>query len=165
MGYINDNLAPGEVIVARATVHWIVFGRPVLLVMIGVALGLARPLASRSESFYAFAGALVALGLFSILAGLVVLVESLIQFRTSECAVTNKRVVFKTGFIRRKTMEILLQKVESVQINQGLLARVVGYGSVVATGSGGSKTPALPLAKPQWFREQIQGQLAVVDRS
>ena len=47
---------------------------------------------------------------------------------TTETDVTNMRVVHKTGFIKRRTFEMALDKIESVDVNQSIMGRILNYG-------------------------------------
>jgi uncharacterized membrane protein YdbT with pleckstrin-like domain len=75
---------------------------------------------------------------------------------------TDKRVIGKVGFLSRKSLEILLKKVEGLQVNQGLFGRIFDYGTIVVSGTGGSKTPFQGIAKPLYFRKHVQQQIDVV---
>jgi len=140
MRYIDSHLMSGEEVVARAHLHPIIFASPVLLTI--VAILLSAPL------FF--------------LVPLVAFIFTWINYRTSEFAVTNKRVLFKTGFIRRRSEEILLTKVEGIQVKQGILGRILGYGSVVVSGTGGSRDPYTRIAAPMTFRRCVQEQVAAI---
>ena len=74
---------------------------------------------------------------------------------TTEFAVTNRRVIAKTGFIRRRTLEILLQKVESVAVYQDILGRLLNFGSVTVTGTGGTRERFRMIVKPSAVRKKI----------
>lgn len=78
---------------------------------------------------------------------------ALIYYFTTELAVTNKRIISKTGFIRRKTIEINITKLESVTVDQGILARILKFGSVTASGTGGSIAPIKGIHNPLAFRK------------
>jgi len=149
MGYVEQNLMPGEQVTYRATLHWIIYAGPVLL---GV-LGLILLLSSVGNRDLAPLTGLSALLL--VLSGLLAL-SRWITARTSEFAVTNKRVIIKVGLIRRHTLELLLRKVESIGVDQGILGRIVGYGSIVVIGTGGTKEPFKNIAEPLEFRRQVQ---------
>jgi uncharacterized membrane protein YdbT with pleckstrin-like domain len=82
-----------------------------------------------------------------------------ILMSSAEFAVTNKRVILKTGFVRNKTAEMFLAKVESVGVEQSVLGRLLGYGSIVIRGTGGSLEPFSDIARPLEFRRQIQQQI------
>ena len=98
-------------------------------------------------------------GLFLIVAGLLGLSRWIIS-RTSEFAVTNKRVVIKVGLIRRHTLELLLAKVESIGVEQAVLGRILGYGTIVVVGTGGTRESFTNIAQPLEFRKQVQAHAA-----
>src|SRR2546428_6564037 len=75
---------------------------------------------------------------------------------SAEFAVTNKRVILKIGFIQSKTAEMFLNKIESVGIDQTLTGRVLGFGTIVIRGTGGSLEPVHPVSAPLALRKQIQ---------
>lgn len=74
---------------------------------------------------------------------------------STDLGVTNKRVIGKWGFISRRTMEQRLDKVEGVQVHQGIFGRLLGYGTVIVTGTGGSGTPIPNIADPLAFRSAV----------
>ncbi len=80
----------------------------------------------------------------------------LIRRATSEFVITNKRVIVKVGLIRRKTLEMNLQKIESVNVEQGIIARILGYGTVTIVGTGGTKESFADIRKPLVFRKKFQ---------
>ncbi len=149
MGYVEDNLMPGEAVTYRAHLHWVIYLRAMLIALLGLALvtvGLTRP------DFYvlAFLGAAVL-----VVAAIVWLVQW-VKSRTSEFAVTSKRVIIKVGLIRRDTLELLLSKVESIGVDQTVMGRIVGYGSIVVVGTGGTREPFENIARPLEFRKHVQ---------
>ena len=128
MGYVKDNLLPNEKILFTARVHPAVFFPSVFVFVMTIALfiyGLSNAAVvnkAGSPSPQVTTGNLVGtmllcfsgiLFLYSILLGL----QALIVMLTTEFAVTNRRVIAKTGFIRRHTLEMLLPKIESVSVN------------------------------------------------
>ena len=84
----------------------------------------------------------------------------LIEYWTSEFAVTNKRVIMKVGLIRRETLELNLQRIESVNVDQSLMGRLLGYGTVTIIGTGGTREPFPRIAHPLEFRKAVQEQLS-----
>ncbi len=87
-----------------------------------------------------------------VIVGLFLLASAWIQKKTTELAVTNKRVIVKKGLIRRDTVELNIQKIESVRVEQGLLARMFNYGTVVVAGGGNPVAPVERIADPLAFR-------------
>ena len=79
---------------------------------------------------------------------------------SSEFAVTNKRVLIKVGLIRRHSLELLLQKVEGIGVDQTLTGRILGYGTITVTGTGGTRESFQRISRPLEFRRQVQGSLA-----
>lgn len=87
-----------------------------------------------------------------VVVGLVLLLIAWITIKSTELGVTNKRVIVKTGFISRRTVELNLQKVESVQVDQGLMGRVLNFGTIVIAGGGNPFAPLTGIADPLGFR-------------
>ena len=105
-------------------------------------------------------GAVPLLPWLSLVCFIAVAPKTVLVFLTSEFAITNYRVVFKVGFIRRRTIEILLAKVETISIDQPVLGRLLGYGTVVVVGTGGSKETFPRIRAPLEFRHHVYEQLS-----
>lgn len=80
----------------------------------------------------------------------------LIQWFTNEYAITNKRIIVKVGFISRTTLELNHLRVESVNVNQTILGRILGYGTLVVIGTGGTTQPFRRISRPLEFRKAFQ---------
>jgi uncharacterized membrane protein YdbT with pleckstrin-like domain len=80
----------------------------------------------------------------------------LIDFFTSEFVITNKRIIIKIGLISRRTIELNISKVESVNVDQGVLGRILGYGTISIVGTGGSRSTFTKIANPLAFRKAFQ---------
>ena len=93
---------------------------------------------------------------FSLRALFTLFIAPLIDKYTDEFAVTNKRVIIKTGLISRKTFEMNHSKVETVNVDQSILGRILGYGTIRIVGSGGSKEEFPNIQKPLEFRKKFQ---------
>jgi uncharacterized membrane protein YdbT with pleckstrin-like domain len=150
MSYLDDHLLAGEQIVYRARLHWIIFGTPIVVVLLGVALAIVLQL---YQPDYWYAGAALA-GV-----GLLLAISPAIRYTSSEFAVTDKRVLAKHGFIQRDSIETLLSKIEAIEVDQGIIGRVFGYGSVGITGTGGTQESFPLISHPLEFRRQIQSQI------
>jgi membrane protein YdbS with pleckstrin-like domain len=85
--------------------------------------------------------------------GLIFLAVAYIRFKSIELAVTTKRIIVKHGFIRRETVEMNLNKVESIQVEQGMLGRMFNFGTLVVSGTGSSHAPLVGIADPMGFRK------------
>ncbi len=85
--------------------------------------------------------------------GLIFLGIAYVRFKSVELAVTTKRVMVKHGFIRRQTVEMNLNKVESIQVEQGVMGRVFNFGTLIIAGTGSSHAPLAGIADPMGFRK------------
>ena len=74
----------------------------------------------------------------------------------SEFGITNKRLIIKTGILSRRTLELNLSKIESVNVNQSILGRMLGYGSLGVIGTGGTKEVFVKINNPIQFRKKFQ---------
>ena len=152
MSYVEKNLMPGEQIEYRANLHWLVFVLPTLLFIAAIWL------------FFSLGGNIAKfLALILIVGVLVTGLHAVIERMTSEFAVTNKRVLIKTGLIRRHSLETLLTKIESIGVAQSILGRILGFGTIVISGTGGSKEPFHKIADPMQFRRRVQEQIAAME--
>jgi uncharacterized membrane protein YdbT with pleckstrin-like domain len=87
---------------------------------------------------------------------LVVLFPAYMQRFSSEFAVTNKRIIMKVGVLTTRSYELLLSKIEGIVVTQPLLGKMLGYGSIVVTGSGGTQEPFANIQGPLEFRRAVQ---------
>jgi uncharacterized membrane protein YdbT with pleckstrin-like domain len=145
VSYITTHLLPGETIRYRTRLHWKIFVVPVLMALVMLALALWALSANRR---------LIALAPVAI--GVIVLFAAWIRRRSSEFAVTNKRVIIKLGVMSTRSMELLLSKIEGITVTQSLSGRVFGYGEIVVTGSGGTQEPFDSIQAPLDFRQAVQ---------
>jgi uncharacterized membrane protein YdbT with pleckstrin-like domain len=83
------------------------------------------------------------------------IVPPILRYFTSELALTNRRVVAKYGFITLRTQEIRLEKIESVSVHQDISGRLLNYGSVIITGTGGSHDTMPDIPDPVVFRTRF----------
>jgi uncharacterized membrane protein YdbT with pleckstrin-like domain len=98
---------------------------------------------------------LIALGIVLLPAvgiGLIFLAMAYIRYKTTELAVTTKRVIVKSGFIRRSTVEININKVESIQVDQEVLGRLFNFGTLIISGGGNPQAPIAGISAPMEFR-------------
>ena len=162
MSYVESNLVPGEQVIYETRLHWIVM-LPHLVV--GVLLldlpGILLLAYSFSQNgiehtnlriLQAGAAAL-------LIAGAVTMIVGAVRRNATEMAVTNRRVVIKTGLASRKTIEMLLNKVESIEVSETAMGRMLGYGTVVMIGTGGTSEPFRRVAHSLEFRSHVQQQI------
>jgi len=154
MSYLDDHLLAGERIVYRARVHWSIFATAILVIALGIVLAIVLGV---YQPAYWYAGAALA-GI-----GLLLAIAPAIHYASSEFAVTDKRVVAKLGFIERESLETLLSKIEAIGVDQGIVGRMLGYGTITITGTGGTEESFPRIADPLEFRRQIQSQVVALD--
>ena len=149
--YIDDILQPGEKVLYSTNAHWIFYGPAITAWIVALVLFiLSRQ--TNTEGLvllYLSAAAAVALG------AIYWTVKAWFHRWTTETDVTNMRVVHKTGFIKRRTFEMSLDKVESVDVNQSILGRVLNYGNVTVRGVGEGIETIDTIAAPLEFRNHI----------
>ena len=150
MGYVEDNLMPGEEVTYRAHLHWVIYVRAILIALLGVVLLVIERALGREP------GPISLLGVAVLIVAALVWFVQWVKSRTSQFAVTNKRVIVKVGLIRRDTLELLLSKVESIGVDQTVTGRIVGYGSIVVVGTGGTRETFRNIARPLDFRKHVQ---------
>jgi uncharacterized membrane protein YdbT with pleckstrin-like domain len=139
----------GEVVVHRARLHKIIFLKSIFFAIVFFCAGIAI-----QWHFYEYLYA--AYGCF--LLALIFLLPAFIHYISCEYAVTNKRVIIKTGFIYRQTMETLLQKIEAINVDQSIIGRLFNYGTIIITGTGGTKEAFESITDPLTFRRVVQEQ-------
>jgi uncharacterized membrane protein YdbT with pleckstrin-like domain len=87
--------------------------------------------------------------------GLILWIIAFVRYKTTEVAFTNKRVIAKSGFISRQTIELNINKVESIQVNQGILGRIFNYGTIIVSGAGNPQAPIPGISDPMAFRRSF----------
>jgi uncharacterized membrane protein YdbT with pleckstrin-like domain len=149
--YIDEILQPGEKVLYSTNAHWIFYFKAIVAWIVAVLL-LVLSRATTTEGIILLclsAAAVVALVALYWTAG------AWFHRWTTETDVTNMRVVHKTGFIKRRTFEMSLDKVESVDVNQSILGRILNYGSVTVRGVGEGAETIDMIASPLEFRSHI----------
>ena len=152
MRYVRKVLQPGETVVYATKLHWLIYVNTILLAIVCVVLVGAAVSTSDNQSIsLAFAIAAIIFALLALSTGL----RAFIRRATTELAVTDHRVIYKSGLLSRHTIEMNRDKVESVDVDQSLLGRIFGYGTVVVRGTGGSLEPIHNIGDPLTFRSHI----------
>jgi uncharacterized membrane protein YdbT with pleckstrin-like domain len=146
MSYVDDNLLSGEQIFYRTHLHWKVFILPVLLFLVSIAF-VAGAIYQGFDPYLSLLILVIPLG---------VLFYSYLTWQCSEFAVTDKRVLIKTGIVSRHTLETLLTKVENIGVEQDLWGRVLNFGTLYVTGTGSTKEIFRDIHAPLEFRKAIE---------
>lgn len=127
MSYVEDTLAEGEVVVYQARFHWTyTLGAWAALVLLGV-----------------------------ILIGIVIFARMMIRKWSTEIAVTNRRLIFKRGWIKRDSEEFALSRIEEINLDQSILGRILNYGRLTLHGTGMSSIDLPTIDDPIGFRRAI----------
>ena len=150
MSYVDSQLLPNEVVRYRARLHRSLFIVPSIFGVL--ALGTMVFAFGQHPLWWGVLGLAVL--------GAVTFGVAWLKYSTSEFAVTDKRVIIKVGWIRRRTVETMLAKVEGVGVDQSLTGRLSGFGTIVVTGTGGTKEEFDRIADPLEFRRQVQAAIA-----
>ena len=167
MGYVDRNLVPGETLLYQTRHHWVVLLVPTIIALAlgapGVALlvwsvenretGVTLGSSTISPQGLAITGAVL------LFLALVIFFYGIAKRNATEMAVTNKRVLIKTGMASRRTLDMMLTTVESIGVEETVLGRMLGYGTVIVRGTGGTPETFFVIAHPQDFRKNVQEQI------
>ena len=145
-------MQPGETVVYDTKLHWVIYIRAILLLVVCVILVAAAVTTSDNQNLSLALE--IAAAIFALLA-LSAALRAFVRRATTELAVTDHRVIYKTGLLARHTIEMNRDKVESVDVDQTLLGRIFGYGTIIVRGTGGSLEPIRTIGDPLTFRSNI----------
>ncbi len=130
MSYVDRVLLPGEHVTARANIHWVIYLSGLLVMGLGAIIyivALQEPL---------IASALDIVALVTVLFGSILILSAWFYRYGTEITVTTHRAIYKSGILSRRTVEMNLDQVESVEVHQSILGRVLGYGDIAVHGTG-----------------------------
>ena len=130
-----------------------------VLALVGAAV-LLVPARAVNSGTVSYSGALRWAGIGCLLVAAIFFGIGFVRRGATEMAVTNKRVIVKSGIVDRRTIELLLPRIESIAVEEPVLGRVLGYGTVIVRGTGGTPEVFPQIARPLQFREQVQRQIA-----
>ena len=145
MSYVDSQLLPGETVMYRSKLHWQVFLVPgfFAIILLLASIGL-------------FSSGAKGTGLSLLVLAVILILVPFLKRANSEFAVTNKRIIVKLGFFTTRTVELLHSKVEAISVNQGLLGKMLDYGDIVVTGTGGTREEFKAVASPLELRRAVQ---------
>ena len=143
-GYIESNLVKDEQIIERAQVSWWSQTAKIFLAIICLLLTFSLPI--------------------FIVLGALLIAWAIIEVKSTELALTNKRVIAKFGFIRRGIVDVRLGKIESVAFDQSILGRIFNFGDVLVSGAGNS-TPIPNISNPNSFKNRVNNYLADIEEN
>lgn len=151
MAYYTKVLQPDERVLVIGRLHWMIYRHALLLLCLAVAVAVAAwwlPDATEQHAAWLAAAALAVIGLLAFLAAWV-------RRHATEIVVTDKRVIYKRGILSRFTVEMHMNKIETVDVEQGILGRLLGYGTVVVRGTGSGIEPLSAIGHPLAIRNAI----------
>jgi uncharacterized membrane protein YdbT with pleckstrin-like domain len=149
VGYVERHLLPDERVLYKTRLHWVLYLKAMLLTLVGIVLAIVLTrVADPPWAWY--------VGVAVAVAGALWWIVRWVELRTSEFAVTSMRLIFKVGLVARYTTELLLAKVESISVTQGLLGRMLNYGDLIVTGTGGAREVFARVHDPVGFRNEVQ---------
>ena len=168
MSYVERNLVPGETLLYQTRHHWVVLLVPMMIGLVAVVPGLALlvwAITARDPNGVVVGSSTISAQGMSVTGGVLLLIGAMIlgygvaKRNATEMAVTNKRVLIKTGIASRRTLDMMLSTVESIGVEETVLGRMMGYGTVIVRGTGGTPEAFLLIAHPQEFRRNVQQQI------
>jgi len=140
--YVEESLLKNEKVLFQAQMHWIVFLPTIIWLLMSLVLYF---LGSEFRVFSAF---------FSIIM-FASFLSNYINYKTSEFALTNRRIILKIGFIRRHTLELFLTRLEGMFVNQSIMGRLLNFGTLVVVGTGGTRDAFYKISDPLAFRRRV----------
>ncbi len=146
MSYIDAHLLPGEAVTYRTRLHWKVYLTPFFFSLL-ICLPLVVFALNSTNRLLAWIPAAL---------GLLAWIKPWLERHSSEFAVTNRRVIIKVGFFNTRSVELLLSKIEAIAVNQSIGGRMLGFGEIVVTGSGGTEERFDHIQAPLEFRQAVQ---------
>jgi uncharacterized membrane protein YdbT with pleckstrin-like domain len=149
MNYVNSVLQPGETLKAHSTLHWLVYDRA----LAALAAAIVFFIASRQVVQYGVIFQWIAV--FFTACAVILFVPAWLRRLTTEIAVTDRRIILKRGLIQRHTIEINMDKVESVDVDQSILGRIFDFGTVTVHGTGTSIEPLRNVSAPIALRNAV----------
>ena len=159
MKYVDKTLTGDEKVIYSANVDWFIFVPSILMLLFALYMyNNLTPFAKESD--IAPGGtALIALithllFIFFISKGLLSLISAVFYKISTELVITTKRIIFKSGFIRRTTVELNHKQIESLSFNQSILGRIFNFGDINIYGTGGVSTPIYDIDNPLIFRNK-----------
>ncbi len=169
--YVEQNLGSNERLVLKAKLHWGMFVGPIVNIFLGIVLIALSPIGGQmvgdagpgiAANVSLFCLACIALPV--LLFGLLSLVGTAIAYVTTEFAVTNQRIIGKVGIVSRHSLELLLNKVETIEVAQPFWGRLLNYGTIVVAGGGMFPTKFPNIANPLEVRRKINSQITRLNK-
>jgi uncharacterized membrane protein YdbT with pleckstrin-like domain len=162
LSFVERHLISGEAVQYQTRLHWVVMLGHLLaaLLLDAAAVALLIFYSRVRNSPEAHGDILLWVAIGAVVISAIVFAIGAIRRNATEMALTNKRVIVKTGLATRRTLELVLGRIESIVVEEPTLGRMLGYGTVIIRGTGGTPEVFEKIAHPLEFREQVQSELA-----
>ena len=151
MAYYTKVLRPGEVVHHLGRQHWIIYSSAFWLIVLAVAFLIADAAVPPYPADFLLTLAAGIAFVFAIFSGIMAWIGRI----STEIVVTDLRVIYKVGIIRRRTVEMNISKIETVDVDQGILGRMLGFGTVIIRGTGAGFEPLRRVEDPVALRNAI----------
>jgi uncharacterized membrane protein YdbT with pleckstrin-like domain len=151
MKYVRRVLQPDETIVYTSRLHWLIYLPAFFVLLVALGFLVVSAKVQPGEFEYVLKGVAAVMSALAVVSWLRALVRQL----TTELAVTDRRIIYKTGLLARHTIEMNRSKVQSIDVDQSIFGRLFGYGTIVVRGTGGSLEPVRMISRPIAFRSHI----------
>ena len=159
MGYAEKNLAPGETILYRARYHWVFYSFSIIVLILALGLFIASRTATSNQAGDEVGRPLGWLAAAFVTIALIAFLARRFRANLDEFVVTNRRVIRKVGVVAREIQHAPLEKIQDVTIEQGILGRMLGYGTVIVETASEKGMLVFPaIASPESMRTHIWGQ-------
>ncbi len=163
--YVESVLLKGERVEYATSLHWIAFTNGLFMMVLGAVISQAAPHFAKLIGQISFIPGftlpqlLAWVGMFILFLGFMALLSAYAAHRSTEIVVTNRRFVVKVGLISRATQEIFLNRVEAASIDQGILGRLLDFGTISVRGTGGGITPIHRVEAPRRLQEYLMREI------
>lgn len=166
MRYIQDTILKDEKLIFATRPHWIVFAPAAISIIFALILISYGPDVLGTFAYVVVLGFYLyqLFAIVLILFGAYQAVSAYITYQTSEYGITDKRILMKTGWIQRNSLEVFLDKIEAVRVDQSIPGRILNYGTIVIVGTGGTEDPFYSIPDPLAFRKRVQQQIDLYER-
>lgn len=138
---LRNLLAEDEHILFRTKLHWIIYNQAILFFILSLI-------------FFSFIHSELISEIF-LFFGIISFIQAWVARKSKNFFVTDKRVLVCSGIVNVRTLEIFLKRIEGVMVIRPFIGRVLNFGTIFITGTGGIKIPLENIAHPEEFRETI----------
>ncbi len=159
MGYAEKNLAAGETILYRARYHWVFYRFSIVVLVLAAVLGSFALHAKNAQAGDEVGRPLAWIAAAFVVIGLIAFLSRRVRASADEFVVTNRRVIRKVGLVSREVQHAPIEKIQDITIEQGMFARMLGYGTVIVETASEKGMLVFPLiSNPEGLRTHVWGQ-------